>query len=49
MWPQIRKAAAAAREMLIDLAAAKWNVARASISVKAGRVVAGSHSASFAS
>ena len=24
MWPQIRKAAAAAREMLVDLAAQKW-------------------------
>ena len=48
MWPQIRKAAAAAREMLIDLAAAKWNVPRASITVADGRLVAGSHSASFA-
>ena len=28
MWPQIRKAAAAAREMLLDLAAQKWSVDR---------------------
>ena len=28
MWPQIRQAAAAAREMLLDLAAQKWNVDR---------------------
>ncbi len=31
MWPQIRKAAAAAREMLVDLAAQKWMVDRAAI------------------
>ena len=29
MWPQIRRAAAAAREMLMDLAAQKWIVDRA--------------------
>ena len=28
MWPQIRKAAATAREMLIDLASQKWMVER---------------------
>ena len=28
MWPQIRKAAATAREMLLDLAAEKWSVER---------------------
>ena len=28
MWPQIRRAAAAAREMLLDLAAQKWSVDR---------------------
>jgi len=47
MWPQMRKAAAAAREMLIDLAAEKWSVARASISVANGRLTAAAHSANF--
>ena len=31
MWPQIRKAAATAREMLLDLAAKKWSVDRATL------------------
>jgi nicotinate dehydrogenase subunit B len=48
MWPQMRKAAAAAREMLIDLAAQKWSVERASVAIAAGKVACGSHSASFA-
>jgi len=47
MWPQMRKAAAAAREMLIDLAAQKWSVDRASVSIAAGKVSSGSHGASF--
>jgi isoquinoline 1-oxidoreductase len=47
MWPQMRKAAAAAREMLIDLAAQKWSVDRASVSVAHGRVTAGAQSANF--
>jgi isoquinoline 1-oxidoreductase len=47
MWPQMRKAAAAAREMLIDLAAQKWGVDRASITVANGRVSAGAQSAEF--
>src|SRR5580658_4975281 len=47
MWPQIRKAAAAAREMLIDLAAQNWSVDRSSISVADGLVTAGSRSANF--
>ncbi len=47
MWPQMRKAASAAREMLIDLAAKKWGVDRASISVAHGRVAAGARSANF--
>jgi len=33
MWPQMRRAAATAREMLMDLAARKWNVDRASVSI----------------
>ncbi len=47
MWPQMRKAAAAAREMLIDLAAQKWNVDRASITVANGRLKSGAQSAGF--
>jgi isoquinoline 1-oxidoreductase len=47
MWPQMRKAAAAAREMLIDLAAKKWNVERASVMVVNGLVTAGEHAAGF--
>jgi CO/xanthine dehydrogenase Mo-binding subunit len=47
MWPQIRKAAATAREMLIDLAAQNWKVERSFITVADGKVTAGSHSAGF--
>jgi isoquinoline 1-oxidoreductase len=47
MWPQIRKASAAAREMLMDLAAQKWSVDRGSIKVADGRVTSGTHSAGF--
>jgi len=39
MAPQLRKAAAAAREALIDLAAAQWKVDRASLTVKDGRII----------
>lgn len=38
MVPQLRKAAATAREMLLDLAAAKWNADRANLAIAAGRV-----------
>jgi len=38
MAPQLRKAGAAARESLIDLAAEKWKVDRASLSVADGKV-----------
>ena len=41
MWPQIRRAAAAAREMLLDLAAARWNVDRAALTIADGKVSAG--------
>ena len=34
MWPQIRQAAAAAREILVDLAAQKWTVDRGTMSVR---------------
>jgi nicotinate dehydrogenase subunit B len=47
MWPVIRRAAAAAREMLIDLASQKWMVERGTIQVAAGKVTAGNHSAGF--
>jgi isoquinoline 1-oxidoreductase len=47
MWPQIRRAAAAAREMLLDLAARKWSVEPASLAITDGRVSAGERSASF--
>jgi nicotinate dehydrogenase subunit B len=39
MAPQLRKAAAAAREVLIDLAAEEWKVDRASLAVKDGKVI----------
>ena len=47
MAPQLRKVAAAARETLIDLAAEKWKVDRASIIVADGRVKHASQSVSF--
>jgi nicotinate dehydrogenase subunit B len=47
MWPQIRKAAAAAREMLLDLAAQKWNVDRTTLKVADGKVWAGKRSTGF--
>ena len=47
MWPQIRRAAAAAREMLLDLAAQKWNVDRGSLAVADGKVSAGGRTAGF--
>ena len=47
MFPQIRNAAATAREMLLDLAARKWNVDRATLTVANGKVTSGSHTAGF--
>jgi isoquinoline 1-oxidoreductase len=47
MFPQIRKAAATAREMLIELAAQQWSVDRASVKIEAGKVVSGTRSAGF--
>src|SRR5215468_3705318 len=47
MWPQIRRAAAEAREMLLDLGAQKWSVDRASVKIADGKVTAGTHSAGF--
>jgi len=45
MAPQLRKAAAAAREALIDLAASKWGVDRKAVQVADGRIVAAGRSA----
>src|SRR6185436_18909405 len=45
--PQIRKAAATAREMLVDLASQQWNVERATVKVADGKVTSGSRSAGF--
>jgi isoquinoline 1-oxidoreductase len=39
MAPQLRKAAAAAREALIDLAAEEWKTDRATLAVKDGKVI----------
>lgn len=47
MWPQIRKAAATAREMLTDLAAQQWSVERSSVKIADGKVTSGSRSAGF--
>jgi nicotinate dehydrogenase subunit B len=47
MAPQLRKAAAAAREALIDLAAAEWRVDRGAVQVTDGRVMDARHSEAF--
>jgi len=47
MWPQMRRVAATAREMLVDLASQKWMVDHTAISVANGKVTAGSRSAGF--
>ncbi|MDR3688930.1 MAG: molybdopterin-dependent oxidoreductase [Fimbriimonas sp.] len=47
MIPQIRRAAAAAREKLTDLAAKKWGVDRTKIHLSAGKITSGIHSASY--
>ena len=47
MWPQMRKAAATAREMLLDLASQKWMVERGALAIADGKVTAGSRSAGF--
>jgi isoquinoline 1-oxidoreductase len=47
MWPQIRKAAATAREMLVDLAAQKWSLDRGAIQIADGKVSAAGHTAGF--
>ena len=47
MFPQIRNAAASAREMLIDLASQKWGVDRAAIAIANGKAASGSREAGF--
>ena len=47
MWPQIRRAAASARELLLDLAAQKWSVERGALAFGDGKVTAGARSATF--
>ena len=47
MWPQIRRAAASAREMLVDLASQKWMVERGTITVADGKISSGNRTASF--
>lgn len=39
MAPQLRRASAAARELLLDLAAEAWNADRASLAVDSGKIV----------
>jgi isoquinoline 1-oxidoreductase len=47
MAPQLARAAAAAREMLLDRAAAQWNVDRASLAVKDGQIAGQGRTAGF--
>jgi nicotinate dehydrogenase subunit B len=47
MNSQLRKVAAAARAVLVDRAAARWNVGRDTVTVKDGRVVGGGRSIAF--
>src|SRR5262245_24920239 len=47
MWPQIRKAAATAREMLIEIAAEQWSVDKANVKIVDGKLSAGEKSAGF--
>jgi nicotinate dehydrogenase subunit B len=47
MVPQLRRAAASARQALIELAAAKWNVAAGTLRAEHGAVTDGKQSATF--
>lgn len=46
-WEQLRKAGAAARQMLVAAAAEKWNVPAAGITIDKGVLKSGSHSGTF--
>jgi nicotinate dehydrogenase subunit B len=48
MAPQLRRAAAAARELLLDLAAEQANIERASLHIKDGKVASANGKTSFA-
>jgi len=47
MAPQIRRAAATAREALLDLAAERWHVERARVSIANGKITCGEQTAGF--
>ncbi len=47
MAPELRKAAAAARQALIGIAAAKWKVDKSAVQVSEGKVFCAGHSAGF--
>jgi isoquinoline 1-oxidoreductase len=47
MAPQIRRAAATARETLLDLAAAKWNADRATLAIADGKITCARSAASI--
>ena len=47
MWPQMRRAAAEAREMLLDLAEKRWSVDRGSLTMAEGKVSANGRTATF--
>lgn len=47
MAPELRKAAAAAREALAGIAAAKWRVARPAVQLRDGKVFCAGHAAGF--
>jgi len=47
MAPQLRKAAAAAREALINIASSEWKVDRGAVQIADGKVTCNGHSAGF--
>src|SRR5882757_9698175 len=47
MFPQMRRAAAEAREMLLDLGAQKFQVDRASLKIADGKITSGTNNATF--
>jgi isoquinoline 1-oxidoreductase len=47
MWPQIRKAAATAHDMLLDLARQKWSMTEGRLQIVEGRVTDGRRSIGF--
>ncbi len=47
MVPQVRSAAASARELLLDLAARKWGVEKSTLMLQEGKVLTGDKSATY--